>query len=120
MAFNHLTTFLIIILLSVNLFDESFGEKGQKTVGNWLEITSPDDPMVIEVGKFAIQEHNKDSNSTLKFQEVIKGDTQIVGGMNWRLTIAVEDNGSLKNCEAFVYEQFLENVRKLISFKIIQ
>ncbi|KAI3718622.1 hypothetical protein L6452_19501 [Arctium lappa] len=107
-------------LLSVILFGVTFAENGQKTIGNWLEIMSPDDPVVIRVGKFAVEEHNKVSNSTLKFEEVIKGYNQIVGGMNWRLTIVVEDNGSLKNGEVFVYEQSLKNVRKLISFKIIQ
>ncbi|KAI7729916.1 hypothetical protein M8C21_010861, partial [Ambrosia artemisiifolia] len=61
----------------------TLAENGQKTIGNWLEIASPDDPMVIEIGKFAVEEHNKESNDTLKFDEVIKGDTQIVGGMNW-------------------------------------
>ncbi|CAH1423728.1 unnamed protein product [Lactuca virosa] len=88
-------------------------------VGSWLEIASPDDPAVIEVGQFAVDQHNKDTNSTLKFQSVVKGDTQIVGGMNWRLTIEVKDDKSIKNCEAYVYEQPWQKVRKLISFKTI-
>ncbi|KAI3745421.1 hypothetical protein L1987_58533 [Smallanthus sonchifolius] len=116
MAYSHHVTYVMIIfpLLSSILLGISFAEKGQKTVGNWLEIASPDDPLVIEIGKFAVEEHKKESNDTLKFDKVTKGDTQIVGGMNWRLTIEIEDNGSIKNCEVFVYEQPCENVRKLL------
>ncbi|KVH96713.1 Cystatin [Cynara cardunculus var. scolymus] len=89
------------------------------TVGNWIEIATPDDQTVIEVGQFAVDEHNKDTNSSLTFERVVMGDMQIVGGMNWRLTIEVEDVGSLKNCDIFVYEESSQNVRKLISFEIL-
>ncbi|KVH96712.1 Cystatin [Cynara cardunculus var. scolymus] len=96
-----------------------FSDYGQKTVSNWLEIASAYDPTVIEVGQFAVDEHNKDTNSSLTFERVIMGYMEIVGGMNWRLTIEVEDVGSLKNCDIFVYEQSGQNVRKLISFEIL-
>lgn len=122
MTHNHHVTYAMAILpliISV-LLGVSFAENGQKTVGNWLEIASPDDPMVIEVGKFAVEEHNKEKSATLKFGHVINGDTQIVGGMNWRLRIEIEDNKSIKNCEVLVYEQPWKNVRKLVSFKIIE
>ncbi|KAI3765340.1 hypothetical protein L2E82_15370 [Cichorium intybus] len=121
MAYAHYGSFfLIIIPLFLNIFiGVCFAENGQKTVGNWLEIASPDDPAVIEVGQFAVDQHNKDTNSTLEFERVIKGDTQIVGGMNWRLTIEIKDDNSLKNCEVYVYEQPWQNVRKLISFKMV-
>ncbi|KAL7607094.1 cysteine proteinase inhibitor 5 [Lactuca sativa] len=118
MACSHYTSFFLIVipLLLTFCIGICFAENGQKTVGSWLEIASPDDPAVIEVGQFAVDQHNKDTNSTLKFQSVVKGDTQIVGGMNWRLTIEVKDDNSTKNCEAYVYEQPLQKVRKLISF----
>ncbi|XP_076930745.1 multicystatin-like [Bidens hawaiensis] len=122
MTHNHHVTYAMAILpliISV-LLGVSFAENGQKTVGNWLEIASPNDPMVIKVGKFAVEEHNKEKNATLKFEHVINGDTQIVGGMNWRLRIKIEDNKSIKNCEVLVYEQPWENVRKLVLFKIIE
>ncbi|KAI3745422.1 hypothetical protein L1987_58534 [Smallanthus sonchifolius] len=118
--FHHISFFMIIVPLFFNLFsDICIAENGQKTVGNWLEIASPDDPVVIEIGEFAVDEHNKDTNSTLKFERVVKGDMQIVGGMNWRLTIEVEDVKVVKNCEVLVYEQPWQNVTKLIDFKIV-
>ncbi|XP_071709202.1 cysteine proteinase inhibitor A-like [Rutidosis leptorrhynchoides] len=111
---------IIPVLLNVLLVGFGSAENGQKTVGNWLEIVSPDDPVVIEVAKFALEEHNNDTNSSLKFERVVKGENQIVGGINWRLTIEVEDDNSIKNCEALVYEQPWEDVRQLSSFKIIE
>ncbi|KAL8228239.1 hypothetical protein R6Q57_015823 [Mikania cordata] len=117
---HHISFFMIIVPLFFNLFvDICFAENGQKTVGNWLEIASPDDPAVIDIGEFAVDEHNKDTNDTLKFERVIKGDTQIVGGMNWRLTIEVEDVQVVKDCEILVYEQPWQNVRKLVNFTIV-
>ncbi|KAK9051784.1 hypothetical protein SSX86_028412 [Deinandra increscens subsp. villosa] len=114
------SSFMIIIPLFFNLFVYiCFAEEGQKTVGNWLEIVSLEDPVVIEIGQFAVDEYNKDTNSTLMFKRVVKGDTQIVGGMNWRLTIEVEDVQVVKDCEALVYQQPLQNVTKLIDFKIV-
>ncbi|GJU66878.1 cystatin [Tanacetum coccineum] len=95
----------LLLLFNIVFLGFSVAEQGQKTIGNWLEIASPDDPVVIEVGKFAIEEYNKDSNSTLKFGKVINGHTQIVGGMNWRLTIEVVDSLLTKDCEVFVFEQ---------------
>ncbi|KAI3718625.1 hypothetical protein L6452_19504 [Arctium lappa] len=121
MAYGHYKSFFMIVipfLLSI-LLGVCFTDSGPKTVGNWLEIASPDDPAAIEVGQFAVDQHNKDTNSSLAFERVVTGNTQIVGGMNWRLTIEVKDVGSLKKCEVFVYEQSWQNVRKLISFKII-
>lgn len=122
MTYSHHISFLMIIIASLffTLFvTTGLAENGQKTVGNWLEIASPDDPAVIEIGEFAVDEHNKDTNSTLKFDRVVKGETQIVGGMNWRLTIEVDDVQVVKNCEVLVYQQSWQNVTKLISFKIV-
>ncbi|KAK1424418.1 hypothetical protein QVD17_19747 [Tagetes erecta] len=122
MTYSHHISFLMIIIVSLffNLYITTcVAENGQKTVGNWLEIASPDDPAVIEIGEFAVDEHNKDTNSTLKFERVVKGETQIVGGMNWRLTIEVEDVQVVKNCEVLVYEQPWQNVTKLISFNTV-
>ncbi|KAI3818898.1 hypothetical protein L1987_12720 [Smallanthus sonchifolius] len=119
MTHHYISFFVIVIPLFFNFFDTCFAENGQKTVGNWLEIASPDDPAVIEVGQFAVDEHNKDTKSTMKFERVVKGYTQIVGGMNWRLTIEIEDRKSIKTCEVLVYEQTLHKVKKLVSFKIV-
>ncbi|PWA43726.1 cystatin [Artemisia annua] len=96
-----------------------YAENGQKTVGNWLEIVSPDDPAVIQVGQFSVDEHNKDTNGTLKFERVVQGQIQIVGGINWRLTIEIKDDKLIKNCEVLVFEQPWQKVKKLIDFKTI-
>ncbi|KAL8249088.1 hypothetical protein R6Q59_005956 [Mikania micrantha] len=119
MTHHYIPLLLIVLPLIFNFFDTCIAEHGQKTAGNWLEIASPYDPKVINVGQFAVDEHNRNTNSTMKFDRVIKGYTQIVGGINWRLTIDVEDHTSIKTCEVLVYEQPLHNVKKLVSFKIL-
>ncbi|KAJ0438568.1 putative Cystatin domain-containing protein [Helianthus annuus] len=118
--FQQIFFILIMIPLFFNLFmDICLAEDGQKTVGNWLEIASPDDPQAIGVGVFAVDEHNKDTNSSLKFERVVDGYTQIVGGINWRLTIEVEDVKNVTKCEVLVYEQPWQNFKKLVDFKIV-
>ncbi|PWA74517.1 cystatin [Artemisia annua] len=120
MAYYYYKSFIVIILsLSFYFLGICYAENGQKTVGNWLEIASPEDPAVIQVGQFSVDEHNKDTNSTLKFERVVKGQAQIVGGINWRLTIEIKDDKLIKNCEVLVFEQPWKKVKKLIDFKNI-
>lgn len=110
---------MVFILLFFGLCDTCFAENGEKTAGNWLEIASTDDPAVINVGRFAVNEHNKVTNSTMMFERVVKGDSQIVGGMNWRLTIEVKDHKTNKTCEVLVYQPPAHKPKKLVSFKIV-
>ncbi|XP_071689080.1 cysteine proteinase inhibitor 5-like [Rutidosis leptorrhynchoides] len=110
----------IILSLFVNLLvGKCLAESSQKTVGNWLEIARLDDPAVLEVGQFAVNAYNTNTTSTFRFQRVVRGDTQIVGGINWRLTVEVEDFDLFRNCEVFVYDQPWRHVKELKSFKIV-
>ncbi|MCD7454462.1 hypothetical protein HAX54_024901 [Datura stramonium] len=62
-------------------------------LGGWTPITDTKDRHVVEIGKFAVDQHNKESESNLVFKRVVKGETQVVAGTNYRLVISAKDGG---------------------------
>ncbi|KAF3628410.1 Cysteine proteinase inhibitor 5 [Capsicum annuum] len=86
-------------------------------VGGWKPITDIKDPEVVEAGKFAVDEHNKEAKTTLEFQEVTKGESQVVQGINYRLTISAKDGDSLHNYLAEVWVKPGGKSKSLTSFK---
>ncbi|KAK4381024.1 Cysteine proteinase inhibitor 1 [Sesamum angolense] len=88
----------------------------------WKPIDSPKDPKVVEIANFAVTEHNKEARTALAFESVVKGDTQVVAGTNYRLVIAAK-NGSAadsKQYRAFVWDKPWQKFRKLLSFEEIK
>ncbi|KAK9125053.1 hypothetical protein Scep_013899 [Stephania cephalantha] len=74
--------------------------------------------VVIEVegiGRFAVAEHNKVARTHLKFEGVLKGETQIVEGINYRLTIRAINRELIHNYEARVFDD-LKGHKNLVSF----
>ncbi|KAI6704628.1 hypothetical protein NL676_007590 [Syzygium grande] len=45
---------------------------------------------------------------------VVKGETQVVSGTNYRLVVEVKDGANTKNFEALVFDQPWEHVRRLV------
>ncbi|KAK7257337.1 hypothetical protein RIF29_31233 [Crotalaria pallida] len=82
-------------------------------LGGWSPIENVNDKEVVEIANFAISEYDKRSGATLTLVKVIKGETQVVGGYNYRLVLAANDN---KNYEAVVFDAPWEHVRNLTSF----
>ncbi|KAF5177758.1 Histidine-containing phosphotransfer protein [Thalictrum thalictroides] len=75
-------------------------------VGGWKPIEDIKDPHVQELGKFAVSEHNKEAKTDLSFNEVVRGDTQVVSGLNYRLVVTAKDGSLKKNeYEAIVWEK---------------
>ncbi|KAJ0081128.1 hypothetical protein Patl1_09733 [Pistacia atlantica] len=86
-------------------------------VGGWSPIKDPKDQHVVEIGQFAVSEYNSQSKTQLKFQQVVKGETQVVSGTNYRLVLAAKDGTTAKNYEAVVWEKPWEHFKNLTSFK---
>uniref|UniRef100_A0A2P2JJF2 Cysteine proteinase inhibitor n=1 Tax=Rhizophora mucronata TaxID=61149 RepID=A0A2P2JJF2_RHIMU len=86
-------------------------------VGGWKPIRDLNDPHVQDIGSYAVGAYNKRSNADLKFQRAVKGETQVVSGMNYRLVLAVKDGGADKQYQAVVWEKAWEHFRNLTSFK---
>ncbi|KAG5569246.1 hypothetical protein H5410_059012 [Solanum commersonii] len=89
----------------------------RKTIGLWKPITNTTDPKVVEIGNFAVDEHNEEEKTKLKFQEVVKGEYQVVHGLNYRLLISAKDGNSLHNYLADVWVKPGGKSRTLTSFE---
>ncbi|KAK6938876.1 Cystatin domain [Dillenia turbinata] len=87
--------------------------------GGWQPITNLKDPHVVEIAEFAVTQHNKVAKENLKFESVIKGETQVVAGMNYKLVLAAKDGEAENNYEAVVWEKAWLGYRNLTSFKIV-
>ncbi|KAL3522235.1 hypothetical protein ACH5RR_015069 [Cinchona calisaya] len=81
-----------------------------------------EDPRVIELGKFAIDVHNKEAKTNLLFQRVATAESQL-GGIKYKLLIAAATNDSSNsdNYEALIIERQRARIKytKLVSFKEI-
>uniref|UniRef100_A0A7N2LIX1 Cystatin domain-containing protein n=1 Tax=Quercus lobata TaxID=97700 RepID=A0A7N2LIX1_QUELO len=91
-------------------------EEQQKTeqLGGWVPIPNINDPHVKEIADFAVKEYNMEKQANLKLEGIIKGEKQIVDGVNYGLTLATKDEkGTNKKNKAVVWEKTLE---KLSSF----
>ncbi|CAB4275645.1 unnamed protein product [Prunus armeniaca] len=99
-------------------------------VGGYQPIKNISDPHVKEIAEFAVSEYNKQAQgkNKLVFQSVIRGETQVVAGIKYRLVISAKNESSAvsnptaaaaagDNYEAVVWEKSWEHFRQLISFR---
>ncbi|XP_059439575.1 cysteine proteinase inhibitor 1-like [Corylus avellana] len=111
--------FYLFTLLVLPLLASAVGGRGA-LVGGWQPIKNVNDPHVKEIGEFAVAEYNKSSKAALKFVGVVKGETQVVAGTNYRFDLEAKDGSVTKHYEAVVWEKPWENFRNLTSFKQIK
>ncbi|KAK9069756.1 hypothetical protein SSX86_010150 [Deinandra increscens subsp. villosa] len=109
-----ITTILILFLFSNS--SATLGG-GVPRSGGWNPIPDVTNPTVVDIGKFAINEHNKQDRASLKFGKIVKGEQQVVAGMNYNLTISAVEGSADKSYVALVYDKPWEKIRQLVSFK---
>ncbi|KEH29507.1 putative Cystatin domain-containing protein [Medicago truncatula] len=109
MRFQSLVPVLLVLLAYVARIQAI--EDGYSPIGNI------NDPHVIEIANFAVTEFDKKSGATIKFEKIIKGESQIVHGTNYRLTFSAKIDSLTKVYEAIVYEN--KSTRKLTSFRLV-
>ncbi|XP_075499888.1 cysteine proteinase inhibitor 1-like [Primulina tabacum] len=88
-------------------------------VGIWKPIEDLNSPLVLEIVRFAVSEHNKKDGAKLQFVKVVKGEKQVVEGFNYKLVITANDGASGKapgNYEAVVWDKPWAHFRQLTSF----
>ncbi|KAI3697674.1 hypothetical protein L6452_30770 [Arctium lappa] len=112
-----LFTTSLIFLLTLIFFDCSVALGDKALVGGWKPITNVTDPTVVDNGKFAVDEHNKKYEESLKFKKMVSGESQVVAGINYNLTITAVDGSVENNYVAVVYVRPWEKFRMLVSFK---
>ena len=103
---------LSLLLASILLVSVAAGA----LVGGYEPIADVNSPHMREIGKFAVEAHNKLATTKLKFQKVIKGESQVVAGANYRLTLTAKIGGVSKKHQAVVWEK-LDDTKELTSFK---
>ncbi|XP_055800492.1 cysteine proteinase inhibitor 1-like [Solanum dulcamara] len=115
--FNPILVTLFVVATTILLHvSDARRIRREALAGDWKPITNITEE-VTEIGQFAVDEHNKEAKTTLKFQKVIKGETQVVEGINYRLVIAAKDGDLTHNYLAVVWEKPGEKSRSLTSFK---
>ncbi|KAK4439442.1 putative MO25-like protein [Sesamum alatum] len=110
------------ILMASALNEASPVWKRKAIVGGWRPIDNLKDPEVVEIANFAVTEHNKEASAALAFEAVVKGETQVVAGTNYRLVIAAKDGSAAgsKQYQAVVWDKPWQKFRKLVSFEEIK
>ncbi|KAG6404671.1 hypothetical protein SASPL_136924 [Salvia splendens] len=85
--------------------------------GGWTEVKDPSAPEYLILATFAVSEYNKQNNKALTLNSVIKAETQVVAGVNYRLRFSargdISPNGTY---EAIVYSQAAPTSLKLTDF----
>ncbi|KAL5072924.1 hypothetical protein RYX36_011908 [Vicia faba] len=109
MRFQSLVLLLLILFASATL--------NQATLGVWSPIKNICDPYVNEIARFAVVEYDKEKGEKLEFEKLIKGESQVVVGTNYRLTLSAKNGLSSNNYEAVVWDPLWKQYRRLTSFK---
>ncbi|KAF3628411.1 Cysteine proteinase inhibitor 5 [Capsicum annuum] len=116
--FNPILVTLLMAVVTVLLHVSDARDAPKRALpGGWKPISDMKDPEVVEAGKFAVDEHNKEAKTVLEFQEVTKGESQVVRGINYRLTISATDGDSLHNYLAKVWIKPGGKSKSLTSFE---
>ncbi|KAK7411050.1 hypothetical protein VNO78_02403 [Psophocarpus tetragonolobus] len=103
-----------IALLSLLLFSDA--GRSDALVGGWSPIKDVNDPHVVEIANYAVTEYDKRSGAKLKLLNVVKGQTQVVAGTNYRLILETTNDSATKNYRAIVWEKPWLHFRNLTSF----
>lgn len=87
------------------------------TLGGISEVQPEQNSAEIEdLGRFAVEEHNKKENALLHFSRVVKAKQQVVSGILHHITLEVIEEGQKKLYEAKVWVQSWLNSKKLHEF----
>ncbi|KAK9091927.1 hypothetical protein Syun_026838 [Stephania yunnanensis] len=84
--------------------------------GGWQPIDVQNNAHAVDLAQYAVNEHNKQAHTHLKFESLVRGESQVVAGVNYRLTLAAKDEILVRQYQAVVYERPWENYRELNSF----
>lgn len=106
----------IILALVVLSVAAASAARTKALLGGWEPIKDLKAPHVKEIAEFAVSEYNKQSKGNLKFDSVLKGESQVVSGTNYRLVISVKNGKASESYQAVVWEKTWEHFMKLTSF----
>jgi cystatin-C len=99
-----------------NIDDDDDDDFDSYILGGWSPIDN-NDPYITGIANYTVTEYDKRSGAKLKFEKVIKGESQLVAGTNYRLILSAAEGSTSNNYEALVWERVWENFRNLTSFE---
>ncbi|GFQ03312.1 cysteine proteinase inhibitor 5 [Phtheirospermum japonicum] len=115
----HSLSVIILSLLIASSIVSANSDQKLLQLGSPQQITDLTDPKVLEAADFSVARHNKLAKSNLKFQSVINGTVQVLGGRLYRLVISAIDGNASQNYLARVYDKPWQQLKILISFEKI-
>ncbi|XP_043718873.1 cysteine proteinase inhibitor A isoform X2 [Telopea speciosissima] len=117
----------VLLLLSIVVFFFAFCELGSCSDDNLIKMTTlggvrevegfQNSLEIDELGRFAVDEHNKKENKILEFSGVVKAKEQVVAGTLHYLTLEVVEAGKKVIYEAKVWVKPWMNFKELQDFK---
>jgi cystatin-C len=114
-----LVTIILVIILMAFATKSNQNHAGWRRigpiVGGWNPIEDINNLHVIHIANFAVNKFNNQTGASLKFEKVIKGESQIVAGINYRFIISTSN--SVNNIyNVVVYDRPWDHFRNLTSF----
>ncbi|KAG6402306.1 hypothetical protein SASPL_139184 [Salvia splendens] len=90
----------------------------EQLLGGWTPVKDPSAPEYFQLATFAVSEGNKRIEEALTLESVLKVETQVVAGTNYRLILTARDQRpKSNNYEAIVFSQAAPTSLQLTSFK---
>lgn len=111
---------LLLFIFTIILLHGSTTAKKQPLFGGSHPIKNLTDPHILDIANFAVTQHNKETNSNLIFERVIKGKIGVVEGLEYHLIIEAKDGTNICKYEAVVWEMEWLHFRNLTSFKLLK
>nr|ABR18028.1 unknown [Picea sitchensis] len=85
---------LCVIAIGVLGISSSRGAAAMGTLGGLRDVKDFQNSIeTLDLGRFAVDEHNKQQNGDITFRRVVAAQEQVVAGTMYHLTIEAEDGG---------------------------
>ncbi|CAK9311724.1 unnamed protein product, partial [Citrullus colocynthis] len=107
--------FVASLLLYASMLSVTVTSSRLDLVGGYEPIKNIDDPHIQSLGEFAVNEHNKQAKTQLKFKKVNSGKLQIVAGTNYDLRLTALEGTVSRTYGTLVFTD-LKNGNHLINF----
>ncbi|XP_075521572.1 cysteine proteinase inhibitor 1-like [Primulina tabacum] len=114
-----LLLYVLLLILVASFHYQALAISPSAIVGNWRPIPNVNVVEVLEIARFAVSEYNKKDNVQLELVKVVKGETQLVEGTNYRVVIIANDaagGNAPGNYEVVVWDMPWKHFRELSSF----
>ncbi|XP_027166651.1 uncharacterized protein LOC113766686 [Coffea eugenioides] len=120
--FRPLLIIFFSFLISSTLFDISVttaADDANEVLGpaDGFRALDPEDPLVVTIGKFAVDENNKQKKENIRFENVLKAASQQSGAKTeYGLLIKAAENGTSNTYAAVVLDS-KDSGKELVGFR---